>query len=423
MAQWSWRGGDDADVTTHPSGAPAPRAPEPQPRVGSDTGAAAVTAEPPAPPGRWRRTGWPVAVYLGSRLLLLAVAAGVAVSTHHNLGAALTQWDGRWYLRLAAHGYPHLVRHGQSTLGFFPLYPLVIRGLSDLLSTPPLPTALVVSFLGGLVAAVELDRLAEPWWGHRTARRAVLAFCLFPGSVVFSMAYSECLAIPLVLGCLLALRSRRWLLAGLLAGAATGAEPVALVMIPVCAVAAARHLRLSRRRDGGGWRNRLAPLLAPALSPWGVGAFAVFLWAWTGTPFAYLTAQRYGWSQQADPLALLSPAVGNSLHHAGTLSRHLANFDLWNGLVGAVFLIVALVALVRLRREFGLEALVWAFGVGLFTLWSIRTPPNARMLLVAFPTVIVWARALPRRFAVFATVEMVLLLAMSVLTFAGGMTP
>jgi hypothetical protein len=49
---------------------------------------------------------------------------------------------------------------------------------------------------------------------------------------------------------------------------------------------------------------------------------------------------------------------------------------------------------------------------------------NARMLLIAFPAVIVWARVLPgRRYALFLGAEAALFLLASALTLAGIMLP
>ena len=86
---------------------------------------------------------------------------------------------------------------------------------------------LIVSGIGGMVATVLVQRLATGWWGDRTGRKAVLIFCLFPGSVVFSMVYAEGLVLALAAGCILGLQQRRWLLAGALAGIATATEPEA----------------------------------------------------------------------------------------------------------------------------------------------------------------------------------------------------
>jgi hypothetical protein len=369
---------------------------------------------------------WPLVAYLLSRLLLLAVAGVVGHIDHHSVVSELSLFDGQWYLKLATQGYPHHATDAKSTLGFLPLYPMVIRSVAALFSLVATPAnalvsaALFTSLVGGLVSAVLVHRLASDWWGERAGRRAVVVFCLFPGSVVFSMAYSECLTLPLVLGCLLALRARRWTLAGVLAALATAAEPAALAVIPVCAVAAARELHSL------GWRNRSArrALAAPLLAPLGIGSFAVFLWAWTGTPFAALRAQHYGWHQQSYPLAVFSQPIVRRLMHAPAVVGHFLTLNLWNGVIGGVFLLISLLAILYTRRELPLEAIVWACGIALITVWSVMTPPNPRMLIIAFPAVIVWARRLSsRRLWFFLIPELVLFLLTSGLTFAGRMLP
>ena len=248
-----------------------------------------------------------IAVYLATRALLLLVALVNGSLRHHAFTHELAQWDGLWYREVANHGYPDHVVHLQSTLGFFPLYPMVVWLVSHAFVVPiahwqilsTTVAGVIVSGVGGLVAAVLVGRLAAGWWGEQAARRAVLLFCLFPGSVVFSMVYAEGIMIPLAVGCLLALQKKRWLLAGALAGLATATEPQALALVLACAVSAALELRRNRRA--------LRALLAPALSVVGAGAFAAFLWAWTGTPFASLIAQRDGWNERTDVLAIGPP--------------------------------------------------------------------------------------------------------------------
>ncbi|MGB9111792.1 MAG: hypothetical protein WCF24_03595, partial [Acidimicrobiales bacterium] len=184
---------------------------------------------------------WPTVAYLATRAVLLLLAGLIALDGHHSITSELTGFDGGWYLRLMKHGYPTHVTHAQSTLGFLPLYPMVVRAVDWLtLASVPL-VSLIVSFAGGLVATVLVERLATRWWGEDVGRRAAIVFVLFPGSVVFSMAYSECLTIPLLVGCLLAVSHKRWVVAGTLAGFATAVEPAALAIIPALAFVAIRE--------------------------------------------------------------------------------------------------------------------------------------------------------------------------------------
>jgi Mannosyltransferase (PIG-V) len=362
-----------------------------------------------------------IVVYLATRALLLIVAFVNGTLRHHAFTHELSQWDGLWYRELADHGYPDHVVHVQSTLGFFPLYPMVVWLVShaavvpfaryEILSTTI--AGVIVSGIGGLIATVLVGRLAEGWWGEQAARRAVLLFCLFPGSVVFSMVYAEGIMIPLAAGCILALQRKRWLLAGGLAGVATATEPQALVLVLVCAVSAALELRRHR--------SHLRALLAPALSLVGAASFAGFLWIWTGSPFASLIAQRDGWSEKTDLLALV--------HLTDTLADQISfrhfnhptiDLNLVVGLGGAIVLIVLLVLVLRNWREMSVEAIAYTLGISWLGLTSEFVPPMPRLLITAFPAVIVVARYVRGRpFTALLWVNGVALAGLSALTFVG----
>ena len=367
-----------------------------------------------------------ILVYLGTRVLLLAVAMVNSATRHHSVLQQLANWDGQWYSAVADKGYANHVVHIYSTLGFFPLYPLVIRVVGYVFYLPTSHSLLwsitlagvLVSMLGGLVATVLAQKLATGWWGELPGRRAAILFCLFPGSVVFSMVYAEGIMIPLAIGTLLALEHRRWLLAGVLAGLATACEPEAALLIPVCAIAAVREMR---RRDWdvrAAWRSLLAPVLAAT----GIGAFAVFLWAWTGTPFANLIAQRDGWQEKSDPLAFvhLIQLLGSQVSFAH-FNHPTINLNLVAGVIGG-FLLLGMLALVyRARRSMSVEAIVWTLGVSVLALMaSYPFSPNPRVLITAFPAVLVVGRYVSgRAWWALSWASGASLAGMSALTFIG----
>jgi hypothetical protein len=338
---------------------------------------------------------WPLAVYAASRLVLAVVAVVTDAIWHRGLMTELTNWDGVWYVRLALHGYPdHVVSQGYTTLGFFPLYPMLMWLVAHVFFCSVGVAGVAIALVGGFVATLLVEKLALGWWGPEGARRAVAFCCFFPGAVVFSMAYSEGIFIPLAAGCILACEHRRWLAAGVLAGCATAVGPDGIVLIVVCAVAAAMELRRVGWHDPAFRRSLVAPLLSPV----GIGAFGLFLWTWTGSPWASLIAQRDGWGERTDLLALV--------HQARTLLDEIAlphfhyhsiNLNLPVGLAGAVVLVIGLVLLVRQPRSVSLEARIWAFGVAILTVTSKYVPPNPRFLLVAFPILAAIAVGVTRR--------------------------
>ena len=365
-------------------------------------------------------------------MLLLVVAAIDSAAHHHwSLLAEFNNWDGGWYRALAVEGYEHHIPHligppGQKVSGFFPLYPMLVwlfsRPLllfdnSHLVAvwTAPIIAGVVIAGVGGLIATLLVQRLATGWWGERAGLRAAVLFCFFPGSVVFSMVYAEGIMIPLAAGCILALQRRRWLLAGLLAAFATASEPEAAVLIVVCAVSAARELH---RR---GWCHRVArrSLIAPLLAPAGLVGVLAFMWVWTGSPFAYWTTQHDGWKEKFDPLALVHLAIRLSHQISFAHFNHpTINLNWPVGLIGAVILVILLVLMVRIRHTISLEAWVWTLGVGFIAVTSEWVPPNPRLLITAFPAVVVLAYYFRRRaFGWLLLANGALLVGMSVITF------
>jgi hypothetical protein len=361
---------------------------------------------------------WPLAVYGVSRLLILLTAVVETLFRRWTLWGELGNWDGKWYLVILTRGYPSHLSHKQTSLGFFPLYPVVtwlpahVVGLSPSWHEYEL-AGLLIALITGACAVVLIGRLARSWWGERAERRVILFLCFFPGAVVFSMVYTEGLLLTLVAGCLLAMQQRRWLLAGLLAALSTAVGPVAVAILPACAVAAAVELRRH------GWHNGRRSLLTPLMAPLGLIAFGGYLWLHTGTPFATYRAQHDAWAEKTTPLALLRAGeeLFRQITHTG--GQTVINTNYIAGLLGAAILLAGLVLIVR-RPRIPLPAVIWTLGVAVLTFTSAETPPNARLLLCAFPAIIVFAQRLRGRwFTALMVLNCVLLVSMSWVTFVG----
>jgi hypothetical protein len=221
--------------------------------------------------------------------VLVAAALGVAQVAHtrgHASGAhiGLLVWDGDWYRRIAEHGYARsLLPAGPlhyEVLRFFPLYPLLARGLGFVLGGH-VDWALVGSANGlALVLGALVHRLCVQETGDRgLAVRAAWLTALLPPGFVLVMGYSEPLALCLAVGMFLLLRGRSWWWAAALGMLAGLARPVGLLLVVPAAIEAARGLR------SAGPREQLARLAA-VVSPM-VGA-AIFL-AWVGARFGSVT--------------------------------------------------------------------------------------------------------------------------------------
>jgi hypothetical protein len=369
---------------------------------------------------------WITVIYVAARIVLLLTAYVQSRFGHAPFQNELANWDGFWYRELTNKGYPAHVDYGQTTLGFFPLFPLAIwpvehvlmlvTGNDDLRQMSTMAGALV-SGAGGLVATVLVHRLAEGWWDRATARRATVLFVLFPGAVVFSMVYSEGVLLPLVAGCLWALERRRWVLAGVLAGLGTAVQPAGLMLAPVCLLAVALEIR----RCGWSIRRARRSLIAPVLSVTGAAGFMFYLWLHTGNPFANYIAQHHGWSESSSPLALVHVAtrLANEISFSH-FNQPTINLNLVLGLIGAAFLTMLLVLMWFCRRQISPVAIAWTLAISFLAVTSSNVPPNPRMLITAFPALVTIARyAHGRWFTVIVWINGVLYVGLSLLTFFG----
>lgn len=317
----------------------------------------------------------PLLWYLASRLLVLVVAAVViALRNDFSAGRLLSAWDAGYFLDLIRHGYPGVVplRDGHaaaSSLAFFPLFPMAARVLTVLVRLPPAAAAMVVSLAFGAVSVVLLHHLGRVLTDEKTADRATLLFCFFPGSVVFSIGYSESLMIALALGCLLALLQERWVLAGVAAALATATRPTGVALVAACLWAAA--VAVHRRRD---WRALLAPLLAPL----GALSFFAYLRWHTGEPGVWFRVQHEGWRQTFDFGLNTAKLLGNFVFDPlGDGGRRLESVILLGFVLAAVAVFVS-------RRWPGPVVVYTLVVVGLSVATTIDVA-RPRAILAAFP--------------------------------------
>src|SRR6266550_588706 len=97
------------------------------------------------------------------------------------------QWDSGWFIRIADHGYDV-----KQSSAFFPLYPLVVRGVAEVVRSTVIAGVLVSVAAAG-VAAVAIFRIARRFVGEAVASDSVLLLALFPLAFVFTAVYSDAL--------------------------------------------------------------------------------------------------------------------------------------------------------------------------------------------------------------------------------------
>ena len=306
--------------------------------------------------------------------------------------AGWAQWDSGWYHRIASDGYSSIAGQ-QSTVAFFPAYPLVVRAFRVLVDDPYL-AGIAVTFLAGLGVAVLFATWLRPRLSPPAAWAALLAFLLFPYAFfLYGVVYADALFVAALLGAFLLLDDDRPVLAGLAGAVATAARPVGIVLVVGLAVRALER-RGALRPAGGGWIDwrRARPADAGVLlSVLGLAAWCGYLWFRFDDPLAFAGAQA-AWDQGAGPETWLKFQFFRDiadLRSPGAWLLFMAH---------PVLTIAGACLLPRVFRRFGAGYGVYAaLLIGVSALSTKNFFGMARYLLAAFPCFAVLGEVLNER--------------------------
>jgi len=308
-----------------------------------------------------------------------------------------SHWDGEHYVALALNGY--LQPPTNVSPAFFPLYPLLIRGFSQLAGGPV--SKEVLSLCGLLVSLLLLPfafyflyQIALHGWGPRVARASVLALAFFPTAFFLNATYTESLFLALSTGAVWAIRVRRnLLLACLLAGLASATRNVGVFLVVPLAMEWIRAGGLHEQR--GRWRG-----LYLAGAPSGLIVYMGYLWAKFGDPLLFYSAQKDWGREPTGPLTTATRTWDFAVEGAAILSQPL----LWtrpslgsladrisaaHGLYDLALLVLTVVVLLAGLRQLPLSLVLYGFLLVLpATLFGTPETPlmgAPRYLLAAFP--------------------------------------
>lgn len=343
----------------------------------------------------WLDAAW-VWALTRALFLLLTFLAPALLLPHGLVGGAnvaLDRWvtqDGFHFAAIAQHGYVPSWR-----TAFWPLFPLAMHLLGPIFGGDYGLAGMAIANAAFFAALVLLRGLGERELGAAAARRAIRYLALFPTAFYFFAPYSEALFLALSIGTFVALRQRRWWLAGVLAGAATLTRSAGVLLLLPFAVEFARALGVSY--VAGSVRLRRAQPGELAVARWWQGAWALlipgavalysgYLYLRFGDALAYAHAQAYWGRSLQWPWTTFFLGIGG-LGHTSSASGFGATHLLLNLAALLAFVALALLALRVLPLSYGLYALALVVYVSIF---PARNPVAAvqgegRLVLMLFP--------------------------------------
>ena len=313
------------------------------------------------------------------------------------VASPLVRWDAQWYLRIAEHGYRADVEALRGTRAFFPVYPLLVRGLGGFADAGlALLVAIAISLAAFWAGLRLLHRLTALELGAPAADATVVLLALAPFAFFFSAPYTESVFLLSSVAAVLAARRGRFGLAAVAAALASGTRPTgALLVLPLAIVYlyGPRADREPAPARGPGWR-RVLPRHAPrpdvlwlALAPLGIVAFSLYLRHAAGDALAWQHVQSlFGRRATEWPTETVRQGAVAAFHALEGEGPGVYRAPI---LIEFAFLPLALAAIVGTFRRLPFAYGAYSVAAVLFALSSpayaepLRALP--RYLLVVFP--------------------------------------
>jgi Gpi18-like mannosyltransferase len=267
-----------------------------------------------------------------------------------------TKFDAGWYRDIAENGYYYRGNREQSSVAFFPTYPLTMRALHAAFGGNMVAWGIPITFVCGLVSAILFHRWAARRFGRRPAAVGAALLCLWPyGFYLYGAVYADAMFLAFVLMAFTFVNAGHTLLAGLAGAVATATRPMGLaVLVGLIAIVWEKD-RQSNLRPFRQRRDWWVVLAAG-----GFGAYATYLWVKFGNPLAFAVAEGApGWDQNSSPRTWLKFEYFERI--VEFRSRGLL-YPL-NLTAQLLLVVLLLVAVIKARAKLGLGYTLYAISV------------------------------------------------------------
>ncbi|KAB7746258.1 hypothetical protein GA707_01690 [Nostocoides sp. F2B08] len=276
-------------------------------------------------------------------------------------------WDGSWYRHIVENGYPDQLpldavgNVAQNAWAFYPLFPELVGRLMGLTGADFRLAATLVSLVAGAGAAVLMVHLFARYAPAPVALAAMTVWAVQPAAPTLQIAYTEALAMLILVGLLTSLIDRRWGAVAVLAVLLGLTRPIAVPVAAVVGVVVLREvLAWWRERPGRPAHTLVEPVAALAVTGLSAVLWPTFVGLRTGRSDAYSETMS-SW-RAGHEIVPLRPWIDNT---AVLLFADSARPRLYAAL--AVGLLVAFLI---------------AAAVGP---WAYRLPMELRLWMLAYP--------------------------------------
>jgi Gpi18-like mannosyltransferase len=287
-----------------------------------------------------------------------------------------TAWDSYWYKRIINDGY-QFVNNGQEySVAFFPLYPLLIRGLM-FLGLPFEPSGILINTVGFIGALIILYKWVEERHDKNTARLATAALAWCPMSVYGTVVYTEGLFLLTTTAALWAFDNKKYTWAAFWGALSTAARSPGLALIPAFIFVAWKEKR------------EIKAYLSACFSAVGILLFSLYCHLKFNDALAFIHVQKAwrssaGFAWEAWWKVLQKIFIGPVNVNAGYLK------DPWYPLIFLIILI-SIYLLWRFRNSWNSSQVSYGFMTLFFLLWVHGGDPFIKTLYIFGSAYLLWS--------------------------------
>ncbi|GAA6618564.1 mannosyltransferase family protein [Scytonema sp. NUACC26] len=194
-----------------------------------------------------------------------------------------SHWDGKWYGRIVLNGYDYADDGQQHSVAFYPVFPLVIRGVM-MLGLPFEVAGTLVSNFSFLGALLLLYSWTKDRHGIHVARWVIAVIVWCPFSLFCTVIYTEGLFLLLTTAALRAFDKRQHIQAAIWGALASATRATGVTLIPAFLFVA--------------WREKRPAIAYVAGLAVGIGlvSFSLYCGVRFGDPLAFIRIQK-AWAQ------------------------------------------------------------------------------------------------------------------------------
>ena len=277
---------------------------------------------------------------------------------------SLANWDGGHFLGIAKFGYSENFQYA-----FFPLYPILINLVSKITGSF-LAAGILISIVTTFLTVNLLYQLVSMEFSKEYAKKAVLAFLLFPTSFYLLTVYTESLFLLLAIATFFFARKNKIFIATITAALASGTRLAGLAVVLGLFIYVYQRGGLNRKN----WFVIFASL--------GFILYSFYLYQHTGDPFYFVQAES-NWQREMVVPGLAFVESFKKLTIPGFIAQ---NFNIFLDFVFAVF---GIGIIWKIFRKLSIDYAIFALVSFMLPLFSPTLAALPRYMLTIFPIFLV----------------------------------